>query len=89
MYAIAHIVLQERRDVLALPLSAVIKDGQQSYCCSVENGRIARKPIALGLQTADEAEIVSGLTGQEVVVQTQVAALREGQPVEVAPPAGR
>jgi HlyD family secretion protein len=85
MYATAHIVLEERRDVLVLPLSAVVKDGQRTYCCCVEGGRIARKPIALGLQTPQEAEVISGLDGKENVVQSQAASLRDGQPVEAVP----
>jgi len=83
MYATAHIVLRERREVLTLPLAAVIKEAKESSCCCVENGRVARKPIQLGLQAADDVEVLSGLTASDLVVQSQAASLQDGQPVEV------
>ncbi len=89
MYATAEIVLKERPNAISLPISAVVREGRQTVCCAVENGRIVRKPIILGLQTAEEAEALSGLSGEEVIVQTGADALREGQPVEVRRPEGR
>ena len=86
MYATAEIVLQQRANVLALPLSAVITVDKQAFCCCVENGQVARRPITLGLRTAQDVEVVGGLTEQDVVVQAQPGSLREGQSVEVTPP---
>jgi hypothetical protein len=42
-----------------------------------------KTPITLGLQVADEVEVVSGLKGDELVVQSPPGSLREGQAVEV------
>ena len=86
MYATAEIVLRQRPNVIALPLAAVLKTGSQASCYGVENGRAVQKPITLGLSTADEVEVTSGLRGDEMVVGSQVAALRPGQPVSVASP---
>jgi hypothetical protein len=52
----------------------------------VEDGKIVRKPLKLGLRTAQEVEVSEGLKGEEMVVQAQAAALREGQRVEVTQP---
>jgi hypothetical protein len=71
---------------MALPLAAILKVGPQASCYCVENGRAVQKPITLGLQTGDEIEIASGLRGDEMVIQSQVAALRPGQSVNVASP---
>ena len=84
MYATAEIVLQEHAGVLTLPLSAVITVDKQAFCCCVENGAIARRPITLGLRTAQDVEVIGGLKGEELVVQAQAASLHEGQRVEVA-----
>lgn len=89
MYANVEIVLKERPDALTLPPSAVITVDKQAFCYSVENDRLVRRPIALGLQTAQDVEVVSGLTGREKVVQSQVASLRDGQPAEIVQPEAR
>jgi HlyD family secretion protein len=86
MYATAEIVLEERPDVLALPLSAIVSPDKQPYCCCVVEGKIVRKSLTLGLRTPQEVEILAGLTGQELVVQSQAGALQVGQAVEVATP---
>ena len=44
MYVTAEIVLEQRPDVLALPLSAVFTIEKQTYCCCVEDGKIVRRP---------------------------------------------
>ena len=89
MYATAHIVLQERPDVFVLPLSAVAGAGKQTFCWTVQDGRATRSAIGLGLQVGSEVEVISGLSGSELVVQAPAASLQEGQAVEVTAPAGR
>ena len=81
MYATAEIVLQQRANVLALPLTAVVTVGKQAFCCCVEDDTIVRRPITLGLRTTQDVEVLDGLKGQELVVQTQAGSLREGQRV--------
>ncbi len=82
MYATAEIVLQQHDNVLTLPLTAVINADKQALCCCVEDGKIVRKPITLGLKTAQDVEVADGLKGDEVVVQTQVGSLQDEQRVE-------
>ena len=89
MYATAHIILQEHPDVYVLPISAVVHEGKQTYCWTVQKGRAVRTPITLGLQVGNDVEVVSGLKPDEIVIQTQVGSLQEGQAVEVAQPEGR
>jgi RND family efflux transporter MFP subunit len=88
MYATVHVLLQERRDVYVLPQSAIVREGPQAYCWVAQGGRAVRTPIKLGLAVGDDVEVASGLKGDEVVVQSQTASLQEGQPIEVAQPAG-
>lgn len=89
MYATAHILLQERSDVCVLPLSAIVHEDKQAFCWIAKDARAARIPLALGLQVGNEVEVVSGLKGDELAVQSQAASLREGQPIEVVPPEGK
>ena len=89
MYATAHILLQEHPDVYVLPLSAVVREGKQAFCWTVQDGRAVRTPITLGLQVGNDVEVVSGLKPDEMVIQSQAGSLQEGQAVEVAQPEGR
>jgi multidrug efflux pump subunit AcrA (membrane-fusion protein) len=88
MYATVHVLLQERTDVYVLPQSAIVREGPQAYCWVAQRGRAVRTPIKLGLAVGDDVEVASGLKGDELVVQSQTASLQEGQPIEVAQPAG-
>ncbi len=85
MYATARILLEERPKVYVLPLSAIVRDGKQAYCWVARDGRAVRIPITLGLQVENDVEVVSGLKGDELVVQSQAASLQEGRRVEVTP----
>ncbi len=89
MYATAHIILQEHTDVYVLPLSAVVHEGKSTYCWTVQDSRAVRTRITLGLQVGNDVEVVSGLKPDEIVIQSQVGSLQEGQAVEVALPEGR
>jgi RND family efflux transporter MFP subunit len=84
MYAMTHILLQERPNAYVLPLSAIVRDGKQASCWIARNGQAARVPIVIGLQVGTEVEVVSGLKGDELVIQSPSASLQEGRPVEVS-----
>jgi len=83
MYVTVTILLDERNDVLVLPISAIVRDGQNSYCCCVESGQIKRRAIVLGLRSGNEVEVLSGLSGSESIVLAQAETLLQGQPVEI------
>ncbi len=84
MYATAHIALQERPDAVVLPLSAIVRAPKQAFCWTVQNGRAMPAPVTTGLQVGGEVEITSGLTGDELVVQSPGESLHENQPVELS-----
>jgi len=85
MYAYASIVAGEHADAIVLPASAVVIDKTDTYCMSVEDGKIVRKTIVLGLRNMGEVEVSSGLTGNEKVVRANPASLTIGQAVEAIP----
>jgi RND family efflux transporter MFP subunit len=87
LYAHAVITLDERKDPLTLPTSAIGRDGPQAFCMAVREGRTVKLPIELGLSDGTRAEILSGLNGDETVVKTYSPSLAEGQPVLSMEPA--
>jgi hypothetical protein len=77
--------------VLTVPIQAVQASGEDHGSVLVVNGndKIERRDIALGLQTATDAEIVDGLTEGEMVVYGEQSQYAAGELVEpqIVPPA--
>ncbi len=88
MFAEGKLVLNSKQSVLALPPSAVRRDGGGAYVYAIDNGKIARKPVTTGSegQSGDEPriEIVSGLDFGAQVIRTDMGNLAPGTPVRVA-----
>ncbi|MBX3420593.1 MAG: efflux RND transporter periplasmic adaptor subunit [Pirellulaceae bacterium] len=82
-FVTAKILLEERSDVLTLPISAIVKTATEAVCCVVVDGKIQHQPIKLGLRVGDDVQILSGLNGNEPVVLVRANSLRSGQAVEV------
>ena len=82
-FVTAKILLEQRDNVLTLPIGAVVKSTTGTHCCVVADGKIQFRPIELGLRVADEVEVKSGLEGNEMVVLLRAASLQDGQSIEV------
>ncbi len=73
MFARARITLQEAKDSIVLPASAVVapKDGHK-FVFVVEQGQAHERPVETGIESGERVEIRSGVSaGQEVVVSGQ------------------
>lgn len=87
MYAKVDILLDQRDNVLTLPTTAIVRDGSDTFCCTIESGKIDRKKIELGLRSGADVEVRSGIDADETVVLARADSLIQGQSVEViAPP---
>ncbi len=86
MYATVTILLEQKSDVLTLPITAVVREGRDVFCCCVETGTIDRRAIVLGLRSGDEVEVLSGLDANQTVVLARSDSLKQGQPVDVIKP---
>lgn len=69
MYVDATIVLEQHDDVLALPLTAVRTADGTATCFCIENGRPVKKTIELGLSDGKMVEVISGLSGDERLLE--------------------
>ncbi len=81
----ADVLIAKREDVLALSKSAVLTHDGQAFCLRVDEttSKLVKQPLRVGLKTPTDVEILEGLSGQEQVIGTNVAAYKEGQTVEV------
>jgi RND family efflux transporter MFP subunit len=92
MYASVEIPLHAVSNALTLPLQSVQQAGEGKGSVLVVNGQntLERRDVALGLQTATEVEILSGLQENQLVVFGEQGQYKPGQvvaPKLVEPPA--
>lgn len=92
MFAEAQLVLASRAGVLALPQTAIRKDGGGSFVFTIDGGKIARRPVTTGASglggNEPRIEILSGLDVGAQVVRTDMGILQPGTPVRIAPAGG-
>jgi HlyD family secretion protein len=79
MYVSATIIA-EHKNVWALPATAVVTEGERSFCYRVENGKAVRTPVQVGLRTP----VQTGQPGNELVevLKKQVKPAQPGAAVE-------
>ncbi|MGC2065175.1 MAG: efflux RND transporter periplasmic adaptor subunit, partial [Candidatus Acidiferrales bacterium] len=92
MYASVKIPLHTALDVLTVPTQAVQASGEGHGAVLVVNreNRIEKRDVSLGLQTATDAEIVSGLKEGELVLYGEQSQYKPGQLVvpQIVTPSG-
>jgi RND family efflux transporter MFP subunit len=82
LYAEATITLDQKAAALAVPLQAVDHQGDKTVVDVVSpSGKIEVRPVALGIQTASEAEVLSGVQDGEMVVVSDRSGLKPGEEV--------
>ena len=80
MYAETVIALQQRKNVLTVPIQAVVQGASQSYVLALDaNNRVEKKIVTLGIQGPNKVEITSGLTQNETVIVTGQTSYQVGQ----------
>ena len=83
LYAEADVALEHRDDIPAVPLQAINHEGDHTTVFVVNrNGELEDRPITLGIQTATDAEVLSGLNEGEQVVVSDRSGLKAGQKVQ-------
>jgi RND family efflux transporter MFP subunit len=81
LYAEAHLRLDQREGVPTVPIQAVNREDAKTTVYVVNNGEIEERSVELGLQTATDAEITSGLSEGDLVVVSDRAGLKPGEKV--------
>jgi RND family efflux transporter MFP subunit len=82
IYAEADLHLEQRNDVPAVPLEAVNREGDKTTVYVVDGeGKIEDRTVVLGLETANNAEVISGLNEGDKVVVSDRSGLKPGESV--------
>jgi multidrug efflux pump subunit AcrA (membrane-fusion protein) len=91
-------ITPQRRNVWTLPESAVVVTEEGSHCYRLENGKAVRTPLQIGLRGGELIEVLkkqvkpstgsadvawADMTGEEQIIKSGVADLKDGQAVSV------
>ena len=82
MYAEVDLKLEQRDNVLAIPITAIERTGKSATVYRVASEHIEIQPVVLGLETATHAEVKSGLRDGDLVVIGNRSTLHAGQQVK-------
>ena len=82
LYVDATMTLERKKDVIAVPLQALNRSGDKVTVFVVgASNKIEERPITLGIQTANHAEVLTGLQEGEKVVTSDRSGLKAGETV--------
>jgi RND family efflux transporter MFP subunit len=82
LYADAELNLEEEHDVLTIPIQALNHEGEKTTVLLVDgNGVLQDRAVQVGLETASDVEIASGLSPGELVVVSDRSGLKAGEKV--------
>jgi macrolide-specific efflux system membrane fusion protein len=80
VYAEASIQLDRKPNALCIPLQAVSRQGDETAVFVVDSSnKLEERKIRLGLQTATDAEVLSGLSEGDQVVVSDRSGLKPGE----------
>ena len=90
MFANAEVVGQERKNVLAVPESAlVMREDQKTVFVATEENRVVQKVLKLGDAAGGWVEVLSGLKEGERIVVAGQHKLKDGASIRLGAPGGQ
>jgi RND family efflux transporter MFP subunit len=92
MYGTASVLLDEGKEVMSIPSSALVRRGSQAMVFHVADvsgnplrGVVHRVDVEVGLDDGRRVEIRTGLTGKELIISKGNGVLRDGDKVIAVP----
>ena len=81
----ASVELESVKNVLAVPTAALVTKEGKTFVWLVKDGQAQRRDVKLGLESATNAQVVSGLEkGDQVVTSTNIRDIKEGLAVTIS-----
>lgn len=72
-------------NALLIPVEAINADREGDFLYVAENGVAVRRPIVCGISTDTYAEVLEGVTEEDVIILSSLTGLEEGMAVTVMP----
>jgi len=79
----ATIEVSREEAVTRIPIEALFDEGGETFVYVVENGRLARTAVEVGVLTETSAEILSGVSPGDEVALSSATEFEDGMPVRV------
>src|SRR6185369_12833704 len=80
MFAKGQLILDKSAAAAVVPASALREEAGQAFVFTIENGKIARRPVSVGMREEGLVEIRSGLEKGIPVVRARIIDLKPGSP---------
>ena len=81
MYAQVTIEVETQANALTLPASTLLTEGRQVFVYTVNDDRVKRTPVRIGLDDGIHVEVRDGLADDALVVTTGKSLVYDGTPV--------
>jgi len=75
--------LKIQRSVLTVPVSSLLQQEGRSYVFVIKQGQLERREVQRGIRDKDSIVVTSGLQQGEQIVARDIAALTDGQRIEL------
>lgn len=86
LYAEANLTMNQTGEVATVPIQAIDRNGDETSVVTVQqDGTVLRRPVTLGVQTANYAEVASGVRPGEQIVVSDRSGLKDGEHVVARP----
>jgi multidrug efflux pump subunit AcrA (membrane-fusion protein) len=85
MFAQGALLIEQGEPAIAVPSAAIINEAGLDYVMVIEDGRVQRRPVTLGLVATQDrmVEIRSGLAEGEKLLAVRIGSLDPGTPVQL------
>jgi membrane fusion protein, multidrug efflux system len=85
MYANVTLQLERHPDVIQVPDSAIGQSSTGNYVLAVQDGKLSRREVSVGIRAGNLVEVTKGLSGDEKLVVALDPSLTDGESVTPIP----
>jgi RND family efflux transporter MFP subunit len=88
MYATAQLSVGAEKNVLVVPLGALVSLGDQRFVWVVSDDKVSRRKVTVDRATGEVVVVTSGLSESDQIIARGADLVREGQRVKAVPVSG-
>ncbi|MFH1825460.1 MAG: efflux RND transporter periplasmic adaptor subunit [Candidatus Firestonebacteria bacterium] len=78
-----YIFVANKKNVLMVPYTAIGEEKGVKFVFAAEKNMLKKKVIKIGLENYDNTEIVDGLNENDIVVESNISKLKDGEKVKI------